>query len=209
MSERPLTSHERRAGRPWDASYTDGTPPWDAGGPQPEVVRLCEQGTLAGPLLDAGCGTGDNALEIAARGIDVVGIDVAPTAIRQAQGKAAERGIAATFMVADALWLEQLGRTFRSVLDCALFHTFDDDERAAYVAGLATITEPGGALHLLCVSDAAPGGNGPRRVSQAELRAAFADGWHVVSIDEGRLLSAFGGFPAWVAKIERAPARQN
>jgi len=64
-------------------------------------------------------------------------------------------------------------------------------------------------LHLLCVSDAAPGTEGPRRISQAELRSAFASGWNVASIDAGRLLSAFGALPAWVARIERAPARQN
>lgn len=199
MSERRLTSHERRAGKSWDASYTEGTPPWEAGGPQPEVVRL----EVAGPLLDAGCGSGENAIEIARRGIEVVGVDVAPTAIRQAQAKAA--GLPASFLVADALQLHRLGRTFASVLDCGLFHTFDDEERLAYVDGLAAVTER--VLHLLCVSDAAPGTEGPRRVSQAELRASFADGWRVASIDEGHLLSAFGPLPAWVARIERAPAR--
>jgi SAM-dependent methyltransferase len=201
VSERPLTSHERRAGRPWDVSYTEGTPPWDAGGPQPEVVRL----EFDGPLLDAGCGSGDNAIEIARRGIEVVGVDVASTAIRQARAKAA--GLPVTFVVADALQLHRLGRTFPSVLDCGLFHTFDDEERLAYVDSLAAVTE--GVLHLLCVSDAAPGTEGPRRISQAELRAAFAAGWNVASIDAGRLLSAFGTLPAWVARIERAAVRQN
>ena len=167
MSERRLTSHERRAGKPWDASYTEGTPPWDIGGPQPEVVRL----EFDGPLLDAGCGSGDNAIEIARRGIEVVGVDVASTAIRQAQAKAA--GLPVTFVVADALQLHRLGRTFPSVLDCGLFHTFDVD------------------------------------IGEAFLPAAFAAGWNVASIDAGRLLSAFGALPAWVARIERAPARQN
>jgi hypothetical protein len=46
-----------------------------------------------------------NALEIAARGIEIIGADVAHTAIRQAQETAAGRGIAATFLVADALQL--------------------------------------------------------------------------------------------------------
>ena len=84
-------------------------------------------------MLDAGCGSGEDALEIAARDIEVVGVDVAPTAIRQAQEKAAGRRIAATLVVADALQLHRLGRTFRTVLDSGLFHTFDDDDRPAYV----------------------------------------------------------------------------
>jgi SAM-dependent methyltransferase len=189
---------------PWDASYRSGTPPWDAGGPRAAVVRLCDQYAFASPVLDAGCGLGYDALEIAARGLEVVGVDVAPTAIRQAERKAAERGVAATFAVGDALHLERLGRTFRSVLDSGLFHTFGDAERTAYVASLGAVIEPGGVLHLLCASDAATGEQGPtRRVSRDELLAAFADGWDVASIEPERLETTFGGLPAWRARIER------
>jgi SAM-dependent methyltransferase len=204
--DRPPTSHERRSGRPWDHSYTEGPPPWEAGRPQPAVVRLCDQGAFAGPVLDAGCGSGENALEIAARGIEVVGVDVAPTAIRQAQEKAASRGIAATFVVADALRLHRLGQTFPSVLDCGLFHTFDDDERRAYVESLAAVAAPGGVVYLLCVSDATSVNGGPRHVSQAELRASFSNGWNVVCLEADRLETQFDptGVPAWVATIERA-----
>jgi ubiquinone/menaquinone biosynthesis C-methylase UbiE len=157
-------------------------------------------------VLDAGCGAGEDALEIAARGLEVTGVDVAPTAIRQAQDKAAERGVAATFLVADALQLGRLGRTFRSVLDCGLFHTFDDDERPAYVDSLAAVTAPGGVLRVLCFRDTVPGTEGPRRISQAELRAAFSSGWEVVSIEPDRLETTFAadGVPAWLATIERA-----
>ena len=204
--DRPPTSHERRAGRPWDDSYQHGPPPWDAGGPRSAVVRLCDHGAFAGPVLDAGCGAGEDALEIAARGIEVVGVDVPPTAIRQARDKAAARGIAATFLVADALRLDRLGRTFASVLDCGLFHTFDDDERRAYVQSVAAVTTSGSVLHLLCVSDTTPGDEGPRRISESELRASFHTGWKVVAIEADRLETGLdpAGFPAWLATIERA-----
>jgi len=65
---RPPTSHERRAGRPWDASYLDGPAPWDTGRPQPAIVRLAGERAFAGEVLDAGCGTGENALHLAALG---------------------------------------------------------------------------------------------------------------------------------------------
>jgi 2-polyprenyl-3-methyl-5-hydroxy-6-metoxy-1,4-benzoquinol methylase len=88
----------------WDASYTAGmSPPWDIGRPQPAFVRLADQCRLTGRLLDAGCGTGENALLAASRGADVTGIDVAPTAIARARAKASERALAARFEVADAL----------------------------------------------------------------------------------------------------------
>jgi ubiquinone/menaquinone biosynthesis C-methylase UbiE len=189
---------------PWDESYRRGTPPWDAGGPRASVVRLCDENAFTGPVLDAGCGAGEDALEIASRRIEVVGVDVAPTAIAQAQAKAAERGIAVAFQVGDARQLQRLGRTFRTVLDSGLFHTFGDGDRAAYVESLAAVTEPGSVLHLLCVSDAATGEQGPtRRVSREELPAAFTAGWNVVSIEPDRLETTFGGLPAWRAWIER------
>jgi SAM-dependent methyltransferase len=86
-------------------------PPWDIGRPQPAFVRLADQGRLTGRLLDAGCGTGENALLAASRGADVTGIDVAPTAIAQARAKASERGLTARFEVADALDLGRVSLT--------------------------------------------------------------------------------------------------
>src|SRR5215468_6500882 len=94
---RQSTSHERQAGRPWDASYHDGPPPWDIGRPQPAVLRLASAGGFAGAVLDAGCGTGENALHVAALGLAVLGVDVAETALAMARKKADDRGVAVEF----------------------------------------------------------------------------------------------------------------
>lgn len=202
---RAPTYHERLTGRPWDASYRDGPPPWDVGRPHSAVVRLAEAGSFTAPVLDAGCGTGANALEIAARGLEVWGVDVAATAVQQARDNATEMGVRATFLVADGLQLGQLGRRFRSVLDSGLFHTFDDDERIRYVRSLADVIEVGGTVILLCFSDATPGNGGPRHISRAELQSAFAD-WQIVDITADRYETRFDahGAPAWLAHIRRA-----
>jgi SAM-dependent methyltransferase len=197
------TSHERMAGAPWDASYLDGPAPWDLERPQPAIVRL---GALAGPVLDAGCGTGENALHVAASGVPVLGVDVAGTALAIARQKAAARGVDAEFALADALQLERLGRRFETVLDCGLFHTFDGDERRAYVAGLTAVMRRGGHLHVLCFSDTGPGRLGPHPVSETALRAAFEPGpWRVDSLVAERIETRFDaqGVPAWLATIER------
>ena len=201
------TSHERRTGLPWDASYRDGPAPWDVGRPQPAVVRVASGGGFAGPVLDAGCGTGENALHLASLGLPVLGVDVAERALAIARANAVERGLDAEFAVADALELERLGRTFATVLDCGLFHTFDADERPRYVAGLAAVTEPGGTVHVLCFRDEGPD-TGPYPVSRDELHAAFADGaaWTVVAVEPERVLTRFhgpDGAPAWLATIRR------
>lgn len=168
---------------PWDASYTAGTPaPWDIGRPQPVFARLAGEGRLTGRLLDVGCGTGENALLAAGGGADVTGIDVAPTAIARAREKAAGRGLAARFEVADALGLPGLGLTADTVIDSGVFHVFGDGDRARYVAGLGAVLRPGGMCYLVCFSDRQPGTWGPRRVREQELRAAFSDGWAVESV---------------------------
>jgi SAM-dependent methyltransferase len=205
-SGRRPTSHERRAGQPWDASYVDGPAPWDTGQPQPAVLRLAGEGAFVGAVLDAGCGTGENALHIASLGLHVLGVDVAETALSIARKKGADRGIEADFAAADALHLNRLDRVFETVLDCGLLHTFDGDERREYVASLASVTDRGARLYVLCFSDVGPD-TGPHPVSQAELRSAFTpgSGWSVACIDPDRCQTRFHaqGAPGWLAKIER------
>lgn len=200
------TSHERSSGRPWDASYQDGSAPWDLGHPQPTIARLASEGGFAGSVLDAGCGTGEHALLVASLGLPVLGVDVAKTAVAIAQAKARERGLDAEFAVADALHLERLGRTFDTVLDCGLFHTFNGDEWPEYVASLASVTKHDATLHVLCFSD--QGSDiGPHPVSEEELRAAFdvVTGWSVVTLKPDRIHTTFhaNGASAWLARIER------
>ena len=193
-------------GLPWDASYRDGPAPWDIGRPQPAIARLASAGGFAGAVLDAGCGTGENALLVAALGLPVLGVDVAETALAIARAKADDRGLAVEFAKADAFVLERLGRRFNTVLDCGLFHTFDGDERPAYVASLAAVTEHDGTLYLLCFSDDGP--YGPHPVTEDELRTAFnpSSGWNIAAIEPDRLQTNFhskDGAPAWFATIKR------
>ncbi|MGH3123652.1 MAG: class I SAM-dependent methyltransferase [Trebonia sp.] len=194
----------------WDAVYVaDEPPPWDIGRPQPVFARLADQGLLRGTLLDSGCGTGENTMLAAGHGADALGVDVSPNAIAQARRKAAERGSAARFEVADVLELAQLGLTFGTVVDSGVFHVFDDGDRARYVASLASVTRPGATCYLLCFSDRQPGDAGPRRVSQDELTAAFRDGWVIDSITADTFVINFQGrseAQAWLATIQRSGA---
>jgi len=203
---RPPTSHERLSGQPWDASYHDGPAPWDVGQPQPAIVRVAAEGGFSGAVLDAGCGTGQNALHLAALGLSVLGVDVAETALAVAREKADERGIDLELAAADALHLERLRRRFDTVLDCGLFHSFDADERRRYAASLASVTEHGGTLYVLCFSDEGPD-TGPHPVSQDDLSAAFeaSSGWEIAAIEPARVLTRFHdhGAPAWLATIKR------
>ena len=190
----------------FDAIYESENPPaWDIGRPQPAFDRLAKAGGLVGKVLDAGCGTGEHALLAGSLGHEVVGVDLSERAIELAVSKATERDVKARFLVADALHLIDLGERFDTVLDCGLFHVLNDDERARYVDSLAAVVPPGGRHHMLCFSDGQPGDWGPRRVTQDEIRAAFADGWELDSIEPAVIDLTWddGGALAWQVAATR------
>lgn len=70
------------------AGFTEmyaGNPPWDIGKPQAPFIEVAAQ--VKGPVLDAGCGTGNGALFFASLGLAVTGIDFVEEAIRRAKAK--------------------------------------------------------------------------------------------------------------------------
>ncbi|MCI4321120.1 MAG: class I SAM-dependent methyltransferase [Thermoplasmata archaeon] len=192
----------------FEETYQTRTPPWDIGRPQDEVVRLLDEGSVVAPVLDIGCGTGEHALACAARGLEALGVDGAPTAIAKARAKAAERGLRAQFEVGDALDLTSLRRTFRTVLDSGLFHVFDDEERPRYAASLRAVLTPGGSAFLLCFSDAEPNWGGPRRVTAAEIHATFDALFTVGEIVRARFLTTDPNqrVEAWRVRLDRSAA---
>lgn len=124
--------------------------------------------------------------------------------------------MAARFELADALHLGSEPR-FDTVVDSALFHIFDDADREAYVRGLHAVCRPGGVVHVLALAEGGPP-LGPK-ISDAVIRAAFADGWTLedlrpttyrvtVPADRADSLGMKPGsridLPAWLARARRA-----
>ena len=160
----------------FDEFYKNQTPPWVIGEPQPVIVDLAAAGAISGRVLDVGCGTGEHTILLARGGLDVLGIDGAPTAVEQARRNAADQGVDARFEVADALSLGD-SPGYDTIVDSALFHIFDDGDRATYVRSLHAATRPGAAVFVLALSDAGRG-FGPE-VSEATIRDAFGAGWEI------------------------------
>lgn len=193
---------------PWhrpDDLYA-GRPAWDIGRPQPAFVGLTEAGGVRGRVLDVGCGTGEHVLMCAGRGMDATGVDLATKALETAKKKAHDRGLAARFLHHDARKLADLRDSFDTVLDCGLFHIFNDDDRAAFVDSLRAALRPGGRYFMLCFSDQQPGDQGPRRVTRDEIEASFADGWRVDSIEAATIdiTTDPDGIRAWLAALTRS-----
>jgi SAM-dependent methyltransferase len=188
-----------------------GDAPWDIGKPQKSFVAVADQ--ISGSVLDAGCGTGENALFFAERGCKVTGIDFLAEPIERAKKKALHRRLTVTFEVRDTLSLKDGSDKFDNVIDSGLFHVFNDGDRQRYVEGLAHVLRAGGRLYLACFSDAEPGDVGPRRISKQELSEAFANGWTIESVTpiafetnpnfKGAQFSP-GGPKAWFAVVRRS-----
>ena len=189
--------------------YAGGDAPWDIAKPQPEIVALEDAGVFGPRVLDVGCGTGETALFLAERGHDVTGVDAVQVAVDTAKARAAERGLDVCFRAADVLdVLSELIGKFHSVTDVGFFHALTDAQRTDFASKLAGKLAPGGVYAMLCFSDRVPGAWGPRRVSEAEIRAVFAGPeWVLRAIRPAELHSAVEAMPivdANLALIERA-----
>jgi len=142
----------------WNEHYASGQMPWDSNEPDPALVATVEAGTIpAGRALEVGCGTGTNALWLAAHGFDVLGVDVSALAIDRARAKMGDGAIACRFEVLDFLKHQPEG-PFDFVFDRGCFHVFDAPEvRARFAALVAGVLAPGGLwLSLIGSTEGAP-----------------------------------------------------
>ena len=194
----------------FEGYYATPRAPWDIGRPQRAFIEAAD--AIRGRVIDIGCGTGDLSLWLAEQGRTVTGVDFLKKPLEAARQKAAARGLSVNFLQMDAVAVGELPERFDAVTDCGLFHTFDDAGRTAYVGALARLLEPGSRVFLLCFADAEPGTHGPRRVSERELREAFATGWQVETIEPAHFEvvpgipgAEFGpgGAQAWFTVVRR------
>jgi SAM-dependent methyltransferase len=78
----------------WEDFYAPGRRPWSGNPNQVLVDELARQPLPPGTALDLGCGTGGDALWLAQQGWTVTGMDLAPSALAQAETAATAAGLA-------------------------------------------------------------------------------------------------------------------
>jgi SAM-dependent methyltransferase len=165
--------------RRWDERYeTKGPPAVGAVAPPNVLARYADAFPTAGTALDLACGQGVGAVWLALRGLEVLGWDISPVAVRQARELAQRRGVGdrCRFDVVDF----DAGLPVGPPVDVIVCHKFRDRRLdRAIIERLA----PGGLLAIAVLSEvgASPG---PFRAAAGELTAAFA-GLDVIDADEG------------------------
>jgi len=170
--------------RDWNEDYQKGDPPWDTGTPDPYLIELVETGRVApGRALDVGCGTGTNALWLAARGFEVTGIDVASRAIELARAKAASARGRVDFRTLDFL-TDPVGGPFSFVFDRGCLHVFDEPaERARFAARVAGLLGPQGLwMSMIGSTEGGPREMGPPRRTARDIADAIEPALEIVEL---------------------------
>jgi SAM-dependent methyltransferase len=177
--------------------------PWNIEEPPQALVELIEGGKLQPcKTLDLGCGIGNHAIYLAAKGFDVTGVDISPTAIGFAKEKSREKGVRCHFIVADVLGgMREVKETFDFVYDWELLHHIFPEQREKYVQNVFGKLNPNGHYLSVCFSekDTQFGGSGKCRKTslgtvlyfscEDEVKALFEPYFH---IDELRTIEISG-----------------
>jgi SAM-dependent methyltransferase len=169
----------------WNESYAAGELPWDTGEPEPLLVEFVTLGRIAPTrTLEIGAGTGTNAIYLAERGFDVLGIDVAPLAVERANAKLDGRDLVCRFETLDILAASPPEGPFQFVFDRGCFHVFDEsEERARFAARVAAVLGPGGLwLSLIGSNEGPPREVGPPRRSAREVTLAIEPALEIVDL---------------------------
>lgn len=180
----------------WDDAYRQQqTPAWSIGAPQPDYAAIIDfDGAVRGEVLDAGCGHAELALALAARGHNVVGLDLSATAVAAATAAAAERGLGnATFAQADISSFTGYDGRFTTIFDSGLLHALPAELRDGYLQSVYRAATPGARLYILAFGAGAFGdldGPGPTQFTEDQLREVVSRHWQVDEVRPAHLHAA-------------------
>jgi SAM-dependent methyltransferase len=144
----------------WNRRYEERDTPWDEGAAHPVLAGMLTHGALTGRVLVPGCGTGHDVRELAARGLEVVGLDLAPLAVERAYAHAPVAN--ETYELGDLFHFPpSMTGAFDGVFEHTCFCAIDPARRSDYAAAVAAVLRPSGRLLAVFYIDPGNDGEGP------------------------------------------------
>jgi methyl halide transferase len=189
----------------WEAHYQRGETPWDKGAPSPGLVDFLARHPVRGRVLVPGCGFGHDVRALAATAQEVVGMDLAPSAVSGAEAVpkvGGERYVLGDFLNPVPGKMGEFDWVWEHTCFCAISPSL----RETYVRAVASALRPGGEFLAVFYLD--PGNSGPEEgppfeVSKEELDALFKTDFELV--EEWLPLRAYPGREGreWMRRMRR------
>ena len=208
-----MTNRERdEATAGYEAIYADAARgarniPWDRHAPHPLLVQWFDHaatGREGKRAVVVGAGTGDDAAFVAARGLETIAFDIAPSAVAAARERHPDT--AAGFVEADLFELpEAWSGGFDLVVEIQTIQALPRSLREEVVHQVARLVAPGGTVVAIAAAADAPREDGPPwPLTRDEIDGFERAGLSPVAVD--RIASnGIGPFTShWLAEFTRA-----
>jgi SAM-dependent methyltransferase len=172
----------------WEDIYLATKPealPWNAGKPDPDLVRLVESGAIpAGQALDVGTGPGHDAVYLMRHGFNVIAIDISPSAVLLARQAASAAGLFGFFQVGDIRDIPIEDGFIDFANDRGCFHVLSPTDFPKAVSEIHRVLRDDGLFLLRVFSEKETGG-GPHAFTRVELEKLFIPKFEILEFWEG------------------------
>lgn len=176
----PASSSSKTGDTDWEMRYQTGDMPWEKGEASPGLVDFLtgHPHLFRGSVVVPGCGTGHDVRAWSRANFEVLGLDVAPTAIRFSTERTAAAGLRAAFVQSDFLTTSPQ-KAFDWVFEHTLYCAIDPSQRDNYVQAVLRWIKPEGqflAVHYMIRDKEGP----PFGTTQPELMERFSPHFDLV-----------------------------